>query len=56
MGWVAAQVAAAFMAWAAVQIPIFITLRVIKVVIISNLARGSAAAAGCIPESSKAAE
>ena len=34
----AAQVAAAFKAQAAVQIPIFKTLRVIKVVIISNLA------------------
>ena len=39
MGRAAAQVAAAFMARAAVQIPIFKTLMVIKVVIISNLAR-----------------
>ena len=39
MGQTAAQVAVAFMARAADQIPIFKTLRVIKVVIISNLAR-----------------
>ena len=56
MGRAAAQVAAAFMARGAVQIPIFKTLRVIKVVIIINLARGSAAAVGWIPESSKAAK
>ena len=39
MGRVAAQVAAVFIAQAVVQIPIFKALRVIKVVIISNLAR-----------------
>ena len=39
MGRAAAQVAAVFMARAAVQIPIFKALKVIKVVIISNLAR-----------------
>ena len=39
MGRAAAQVAAAFMARAAVQIPIFRILKVIKVVLTSNLAR-----------------
>ena len=39
MGRAGAQVEAAFMARAAVQIPIFKTLRVIRVVTISNLAR-----------------
>ena len=39
MGRAAAQVAAAFMARAAVQIPIFRILKVIKVVLTSNPAR-----------------
>ena len=40
MGRAAALAAAAFMARAAVQIPIFKIFKVIKVVLISNLAKG----------------
>ena len=56
MGRAAAQVAAAFMARAAVQIPIFRILKVIKVVLTSNLARVISSSSRGIPDPSKAAQ
>ena len=56
MGRAAAQVAVAFMARALVQIPIFRILKVIKVVLTSNLARVINSSSRGIPDPSKGAQ
>ena len=56
MGRAAAQAAAAFMARAAAQIPIFRILKVITVVLTSNLARVISISSRGLPDPSKAAQ